>query len=86
MTSLLSASPCLHQLCCSVNWENWCVKVGLLVFHVTSVVTTLPTACLFTLMSPAAMVTCFHVPSLFKRFIIKCTPFYGFLTSKLGHI
>lgn len=86
MTSLLSASPCLRQLYCSVNWENWCVKVGLLVSHVTSVVTTLPTVCLFTLMSPAAMVTCFHVPSLFKLFIIKRTLFYAFLTLKVEHI
>lgn len=42
-------------LCCSVSWENWCVKVRLLVFHFRSAVITLQTVCLFTLMNPAVM-------------------------------
>lgn len=71
----LCLSLCFQQLVCSVNWENWCVKVRLLVFHFRSVVTTPLTVCLFTLMSPAAMVTCFYLPSLLKLFAIKRTPF-----------
>lgn len=51
-------SFCPRQLCCSANWKNWCVRVRPVVFHSTSVATALPTACLFTQMSPAAMVTC----------------------------
>lgn len=57
-------SFCLHQLCSNANWENWCVKLRPVVFRSTSVATALPTACLFTLMSPAAMVTFTYVSSL----------------------
>lgn len=68
----------LHQLCCSAIRGNWCVKVRLFVSHFRIAVTTLPTVCLFTLMSPAAMVTCFYLPSPFEPSAIKHSPFLWF--------
>ncbi len=62
------------------------MKVRPLVSHLRSAVTALPTVCLFTLMSPAAMVTCLYLPSYFKLFSINHGPFYDSLTSKLRHV
>lgn len=62
---------CVHQLCSSVSWGNWCVKVLLVVFHFRGGVTALPTVCLFTRMSPAAMVTRFYLPSRLELCAIK---------------
>lgn len=69
ISKIMSQAPhphpfCLHQLCSNANWENWCVKLRPVVFRSTSVATALLTACLFTLMSPAAMVTFPYVSSL----------------------
>lgn len=60
ISKLTSQGPsfCLPQLCSNANWENWCVTLRPVVFHLTSVATTPLTACRFTLMNPAAMVTC----------------------------
>ena len=68
----------LLQLCCSVIQGNWCVKVRLFVSHSRIAVTALPTVCLFTLMSPAAMVTCFYLPSPFEPSAIKHSQFLWF--------
>lgn len=51
-----------HQLCCSVNWENWCVKASLAVSPFRSAVTSPSTVYLSCLMSPAATVTRFYCP------------------------
>lgn len=49
----------LHQLCCSASLESWYVKgAHLVASRFRGDVTTRPTVCLSSLMSPAATVTC----------------------------
>lgn len=62
---------CVQQLCSSVIWESWCVKALLLAFHFRGGVTAQLTVCLFTRMSPAAMVTHFYQPPLSELCAIK---------------
>lgn len=70
---------CVQQLCSSVIWESWCVKALLLAFHFRGGVTAQLTVCLFTRMSPAAMVTRFYQPPLAELCAIKAYSILWFL-------
>lgn len=69
----------VQQRCSSVIWENWCVKALLVAFHFRGGVTTQLTVCLFTRMSPAAMVTRFYQPPFTELCAIKGCSILSFL-------
>lgn len=63
------------------------MKVLLVVFHFRGGVTALPTVCLFTQMSPAAMVThAFTYLLVSSSVLLKHAPFYDFSTLKLKQV